>query len=333
MKCFRITCLIIILCLIGNISVSGIAINNTTIKYDGSYLIRDPILDTLPSYKSPFRDSSNPSTEIYVAITSKYNQPRSIVNGTTPHIGVDLDRPTWNSTTRLVYPCTTGTNTNIPYSWALRYKTSGDQNKYIYYKHVKPTVASGVSITNLNVPIAKIGTPSENGGYSDEHLHLDLKSTSSDTMYDISYYFEHVDSWRYGWDMTLISNVYIAQNVLVCNAYVCSGNVTTTNRKECDKVELWYKKATQTKWNMVQMEFDVYSTLPDGTGVVWYYDLEALGNIGDTIQFYIGAYRKYDSGFTNLETHPWGLFPNKYAHPDINGNNYTPKFFSTKLVP
>lgn len=63
MKCFRITCLIIILCLIGNISVSGIAINNTTIKYDGSYLIRDPILDTLPSYKSPFRDSSNPSTE------------------------------------------------------------------------------------------------------------------------------------------------------------------------------------------------------------------------------------------------------------------------------
>lgn len=263
--------------------------------------------------------------EVYKAINSKSNQPRSV--GSSPHRGADFNM----TSTEYIYAPFSG---YISYSsgWKLSLKFSSDTHATFF--HVVPSVSQGQYVDKGDL-IAKIGSYTENGGYA-EHLHYGITTdTTFSNWKPLGVRYKTASAWNYAMDLDFISKPYINSNgELFVTCYVWND----TNLQSCSSVKLWYKPSGSTvSWTSIDL-VPYSSYTKNGKTVTNRWKSSSLYNFGyDYTDWYVTGYRdvndpNYDTFNESLEPHNWGHFPAKYSHSPDNGNNYSSSYPPAKEI-
>lgn len=264
-------------------------------------------------FKSPNRNASNVSTDVWPHINSAWNQPRSV--GTNPHNGSDLRMTIGTS----VYPAFSGTVSAKGTDWIQIKHSNG---YYMVYKHVNPDNALTVGSTvGINTPIATIQN------ITAPHLHFGLNSNTSTNYNNLIWAsnsgpYSHVSissgNWYSGRGLDFIKSHSVSGGTITVYAYAsddANANIIPT------KVLLYHRKNGASAWssavNMTRSQI--------GNEYRYQSNFAALGyRNNDRVDFLIVAYR---SGMTNNN---WAFYPAYYATPAETPNSSS-KFYSTFL--
>ncbi len=282
-------------------------------------------------------------TEIYYGVTSKWNQPRSVVAGTTPYQGVDLGEalgtklypvyPGW-----IVYQSGYDRDTSnylrdqygrVEWEIVLELDFNGDgvqnDSKYVKYDHVSRVgyFATGAKVEPRQM-IAKSGN--ENGAYG-AHLHfgilrtwLCINDTGNNRTWNTGEWVSNerhcvgVMQWNYGDDLDFISYLkyYDLDNTVYVTVYRMDGDRDPVRGSmNPGDVVLYHRTAGTSRWSSAGMS--------SVGGDRWYIDLDSLGYPpGTSIHWMIGAKR------AEISTTPrTAYFPPKYETPPDDPNSVT----------
>lgn len=279
------------------------------------------------AYKSfyvPSRDALG--NERTFEVNSKWQQPRDVTNGTTPHQGADILAP-MNTPLYPVYwgwivaqdgrnssgVCCINESTDafeIIMQLDVNDNDIRDDEVYMKYDHVERV---GFRTTGAFVtPSDQIATSgNENGGVG-AHLHfgpLNPRSGSTGRWTGLERHYGWVGEWRSGDDLDFISFVVReTDNTVRATAYLRTAAGPSTPLP-AGNVVLFHRRAGTSTWTARTMTLTAEADR-------WAVDLDTLGYApGTSIQWLIRATRP-----NMADPHNAGFFPPEFAHPNNNPN-------------
>ena len=258
------------------------------------------------SIRSPYRASSNPSSDDWVSVTGMYNEPRS----TYIHTGVDIG----GYDTRPIYPAH-GTD-GYDQAWVKETGTHPDYGVYVWLRHID--YVSGISyyydsfyahmrtgsvkvVKDQTIyPNTQLGETGNTGKSTGPHLHLEFRTLyATDTSGAPRRWAPGVFYWRkagtWGLDTSFITRYPDQGNTVYfrCIAKHSDGYYSARD------VKLYYRIGGYGTWSSVPMQLD--TQLYPGQQV-YYANLGSLAYPGQEVHFYVSATEtKY--GYTAYR--PW----------------------------
>lgn len=264
----------------------------------------------------------NPHSTVY-SVNSKYSQPRN-VNGTNPHMGVDLASPYGTSVLALWNGWVTkadAANYELFIYLDLNNNGKKDDNAHVKYDHLSSVLVSTGAKISKGQAIAKVGN--EGGAYP-SHLHFGvMKDTGTDGFPDVwvrnEPYYRTVSGWDSGRMLDFISLSGWSNNTASAYAYahdeggkesISSGDVVIFHRKKGTST---WTATTATK------NGDLFST-----------NLTGKYTAGTVVQWTMKANRTSIKGAISYY---WGYFPPKFYQPspDPNSTSSTYDYFENTM--
>jgi hypothetical protein len=280
---------------------------------------------------------------VYEEVGSKYGQPRTVPevsSFTTPHRGTDF-APQWTNEDSDVHAVADGTLVATSAAWKMSERI--DAAHYAVTMHVRPLSGFGAGrVVVVGEKVARVGSTEENGGFN-EHVHFGMTVDAKGAVWrPIGPYYDGVPGWRGGRDLEFVSFARVDEaNVLTLSAYTLTGGAWGEHLQACSDVTVRYRVRGRATWKEGAME--AAGTASDGTGdvtVAWRFDLGTAGKTGDTVEWYVAAYRDPDAALSDdydmaIDAHNYGLYPARYAHPADAPGSYpagtAPRFVATVL--
>ena len=280
---------------------------------------------------------------VYDEVGSKYSQPRTVsgvASFTTPHRGTDFSVQ-WTNEDSDVHAVADGTLIAPPDPWKVVERI--DATHYSVFMHVRPLAGfTAGRVVVAGEKVARIGFSNENGGYN-EHVHFGVTLDSALAIWrPISPYYKNAAGWRGGRDLEFISFAEVdAANRLTVVAYTLTGGAWAEHFQGCSAVSVFYRRKGETAWQRGEASVvERFATGAADEPWVWGFDLGQAGDSGDTVQWYLVAYRDpdhpLDDGYDiKIDAHNFALYPAGFAHPADLASDYpagkSPLFVTTVL--
>jgi len=225
---------------------------------------------SIVNFNSPLSSSS---TSGFVAVNSKWNQPRP--SGSNPHNGVDLQ-------------AAVNTNVYAPYDgWLTAISVTGDYDidflvdannnniqddgdYHIRFYHMNSRETAGKK--SKGALIGKSG----NQGTSAAHLHFGICATSTGLKWlrnEVNYRHLSSTNWNSGKDLDAYAQVQWNGNIASITAYIRNDGI----KEYFSEVRMYYRTTTSGAWtdggNITRSgdiyNFDFTGKVPSGTKVYW----------------------------------------------------------------
>lgn len=227
---------------------------------------------SIVNFNSPLSSSSSSG---FVAVNSKWNQPRS--SGSNPHNGVDLQA----SLNTSVYAPYDGWSTAIAVvgNYDIDFLVDANNNNiqddgdyHIRFYHLNGREPTGKKLKGALIGQSgnqgPIGTPA--------HLHFGICSTSSGLIWlrnEVNYRYLSSTNWNSGKDLDAYAQVQWNSNTASITAYIMNNG----NKEPFSEVRMYYRTTTGGPWTdggAITRSGDVYNynfsgKVPSGTSVQW----------------------------------------------------------------
>lgn len=233
---------------------------------------------TIVNFNSPLSSSS---TSGFVAVNSKWNQPRS--TGTNPHNGVDL-QATLNTN---IYAPYDGwlTAINVTGSYDIDFLVDANNNNvqddgdyHIRFYHMNSREPVGKKSKG-----ALIGKSGNQGGVP-AHLHFGICSVSGGLKWlrnEVNYRHLSSTNWNSGKHLDAYAQVQWNSNTASITAYIMNDGV----KEYFSEVRIYYRTTTSGTWTdggAITRSGDIYSynftgKVPSGTSVQWMMRIQRSG--------------------------------------------------------
>ncbi|WP_200967733.1 M23 family metallopeptidase [Insulibacter thermoxylanivorax] len=273
------------------------------------------VIDSTTRWISPIADSNG--NQLWPTVTSKWNEVRN-VNGTSPHVGVDLSV----QTSKRVVAVADGYLTNLGDRYnTVSLKTANDV--YCHYEHM---VVNTTGYPNGDYEEGdRIGTAGSTGSTGGEHLHFgayDQNSTSGRKSYRTETLYRHASSWNYGRNLDTFSQAQWNSNKIARLTIVFSG-AGNTHTELPQSVILYYRIVGSTAWiqggsmqrngSTYEYTFNFENVVPSGTNIQWMARITRNLSISYP---YVWAPAKYyrPSSNPNSNSYPYAYFSNTVTY-------------------
>jgi hypothetical protein len=181
-------------------------------------------------------------------------------------------------------------------------------NYYVKYLHIVPK--SGISMNEEFSTSQSIGYVDSYKSFS-PHLHFEsINSATSLITNKLFGFYRWVSEWNYGNHLDFLSHDYILNTDNEFSIYAYAATDNSTNIYAVEKIELYYKIGSSSTWTKSSTLFSPASqqhrwkiNLKDATGA----------NTGNTVYFYVVAYRQNDPTFSG--SYKYAFWPQYYKHP------------------